>query len=236
MSDIVSNMKNKVVLIIGANGGLGTSVTQAFVATGAAVAGVSNSISAAEFPQPNFFPIAADLSKASVVNDVVKSVLDRYKRLDVLIHVLGVFAGGHTIADTDDDTWNQMSTLNLNSAFYVLRATIPHLRKSGKGRIVVIGSLAATAAYPGIGAYVTFKSALVPLVGTVAVENRDAGLTANVILPDTMDTPGNRKSMPKADRSKWLATKDVADLALWLADEGASHITGTAIPITASKS
>jgi len=72
-------------------------------------------------------------------------------------------------------------------------------------------------------------------VRTVALENRDAGLTANVILPDTMDTPGNRKAMPNADPSKWVATKDVADLALWLADDRASHITGTAVPVAASK-
>jgi NAD(P)-dependent dehydrogenase (short-subunit alcohol dehydrogenase family) len=229
-------MKDKVILITGANGGLGTSITQAFLATGASVIGVSNSISAAEFPQPNFLPTSADLTKASAVNDVVKSVIERYKRLDILIHVLGAFAGGKTIAETDDATWDQMYELNLNSAFYVLRAAIPHLRKSGQGRIVAIGSLTALVPWVGLGAYVTFKSALVALVRTVALENQDAGLTANLILPDTMDTPGNRKVMANADRSKWVATKDVADLALWLADERASHITGTAIPITAAKS
>lgn len=229
-------MKSKVVLITGANGGLGTSIVQGFLATGATVAGASNSISAKEFPQPNFFPISGDLTKADVANDVVKTVVDRYKRLDILIHVLGGFAGGKTIAEIDDATWDLMYSLNLASAFYVLRAAIPHLRKSGQGRIVAIGSLAATEPHAGIGAYVTFKAALVSLVKTVALENRDAGLTANLILPDTMDTPGNRKSMPNADPSKWVATKDVADLALWIADERALHITGTAIPITASKS
>jgi NAD(P)-dependent dehydrogenase (short-subunit alcohol dehydrogenase family) len=231
----LSDMKNKVVLITGANGGLGSSITEGFLGTGATVVGASNSISAKEFRQPNFFSISADLTKANAANDLVKSVFDRYRRLDILIHVLGGFAGGHTIADTDDATWDQMSDLNLNSAFYVLRAAIPHLRKSDQGRIVAIGSLAALDPHAGIGAYVTFKSALVALVRTVALENRDAGLTANVILPDTMDTPGNRKAMPNADPSKWVATKDVADLALWLADDRASHITGTAVPVAASK-
>jgi NAD(P)-dependent dehydrogenase (short-subunit alcohol dehydrogenase family) len=229
-------MKDKVILITGANGGLGSSITQAFLGTGATVIGASYSISAAEFPQPNFLPISADLTKASAVNEVVKSVIDRYKRLDTLIHVLGGFAGGKTIADTDDATWNQMYDLNLSSAFYVLRAAIPHLRKSGQGRIVAIGSLTALQPWVGLGAYVTTKTALVALVRTVALENQDAGLTANVILPDTMDTPGNRKSMLNADTSKWVRTTDVADLALWLADERAAHITGTAIPIAAAKS
>jgi NAD(P)-dependent dehydrogenase (short-subunit alcohol dehydrogenase family) len=149
----------------------------------------------------------------------------------VLVHVVGGFAGGKSVAETDDSTWEQMRDLNLTSAFYVLRATIPHLRKSGSGRIVAIGSLAAAEPHPGLGAYVTFKAALVSLVRTVALENKDAGLTANVVLPGTMDTPANRKAMPDADFSKWLQPADVADLIVWLADERAAHITGTSIPI-----
>lgn len=226
-------MKNKVVLITGANGGLGTSITRTFLATGAGVTGVSNKISAAEFPQANFTPISTDLTKASAAQEIVQSVVKREGRLDILVHVLGGFAGGKSIAETDDTTWLQMQDLNLSSAFYVLRAAIPHLRKSNAGRIVAIGSLAAAEPHAGLGAYVTFKAALVSLVNTVALENRDAGVTANVILPDTMDTPGNRKAMPSADPSKWVATQNVADLGLWLADDRAAHITGTTFPIEA---
>jgi NAD(P)-dependent dehydrogenase (short-subunit alcohol dehydrogenase family) len=226
-------MKSKVVLITGANGGLGTSITRSFLATGASVTGVSNKISAADFPQPNFTAVSANLTEASAASDAVQSVVARNGRLDILIHVLGGFAGGKSIAETDDATWVQMQDLNLSAAFYVLRAAIPHLRKSGNGRIVAIGSLAALEPHAGIGAYVTFKSALVSLVRTIALENRDAGVTANVILPDTMDTPGNRKAMPNADPSKWVATQDVAELALWLADDRAAHTTGTAFSIAA---
>jgi len=226
-------MKNKVALITGANGGLGTSITRSFLEAGALVTGVSDKISVAEFPQPRFVAISADLTEPSAAADIVQSVLARHGRLDMLIHVLGAFAGGKTIAETDDATWEQMQDLNLSSAFYVLRAAIPHLRKSGNGRIVAIGSLAAGEPHAGIGAYVTFKAALVSLVRTVALENRDAGVTANIILPDTMDTPGNRKAMPDADPSKWVATQDVAELALWLADDRATHTTGTTFPITA---
>src|SRR6266851_729238 len=93
------------------------------------------------------------------------------------------------------------------------------------------GSLTAAEPHAGLGAYVAFKSALASLVRTVALENKDAGLTANVVLPGTMDTPANRKAMPGADFSKWLKPADVADLVLWLADERAGHITGTVIPI-----
>jgi NAD(P)-dependent dehydrogenase (short-subunit alcohol dehydrogenase family) len=223
--------KDKVVLITGANGGLGSSITTAFLATTATVVGASTAISASGFPQPNFVPLPCDLTTTEGANNAVQSVIARLGRLDVLVHTVGGFAGGPSIADTDDATWNQMRDLNLNSAFYLLRAAIPHLRKSGSGRIIAIGSLAAARPHAGLGAYVTFKSALAMLIQTIALENKDAALTANVILPDTMDTPANRKSMPEADFSKWLQPADVANLVLTLADERSQNITGVAIPI-----
>jgi NAD(P)-dependent dehydrogenase (short-subunit alcohol dehydrogenase family) len=227
-------MADRVVLITGAKGGVGSFVTQRFLATGATVVGSARNISQKDFPAANFLALPADLTKSAAVGSLIAAIVERYRRLDVLVHVVGGFAGGKSVAETDDSTWEQMRDLNLTSAFYVLRAAIPHLRKSGSGRIVAIGSLAAVEPHAGLGAYVTFKSALVSLVRTVAVENKDAGLTANVVLPGTMDTPANRKAMPGADFSKWLQPADVADLILWLADERAVHITGTAIPMDRS--
>jgi NAD(P)-dependent dehydrogenase (short-subunit alcohol dehydrogenase family) len=227
-------MSDRVVFITGAKGGLGSFITERLLATGARVVGASRSISQQDFPLPNFVALPVDFTKSAAVTGAVNSIIDRYRRLDVLVHVVGAFAGGQSVAETDDATWEQMQDLNLGSAFYTLRAAIPHLRKSGLGRIVVIGSLAAVEPHPGLAAYVTFKAALAMLVRTVALENRDAGLTANVVLPGTMDTPANRKAMPNADFSKWLQPRDVADLVLWLSDERAGHITGTAIPIDRS--
>ena len=224
-------MKDKVIFVTGAKGGLGTFVTQHFLAAGGIVAGASRSIKQEDFPGANFVPLDIDLTKAAPVREALESVVSRYGRLDVLVHLLGGFAGGQTVAETDDATWEQMRDLNLTSAFYVLRAAIPYLRKSGHGRIVVIGSLAAVEPHAELGAYVTFKTALQMLVRTVALENKDAGLTANVILPGTMDTPANRKAMPDADSSKWLQPGAVADLAFWLAGDGTAHITGMSIPI-----
>jgi NAD(P)-dependent dehydrogenase (short-subunit alcohol dehydrogenase family) len=225
------HVKDKVIFITGAKGGLGTFVTQRFLSVGAVVAGASRSMKEEDFPVANFMPLALDFTRATAVQEAIESVVSRYGKLDVLVHVLGGFAGGQTVAETDDATWEQMQDLNLTSAFYVLRAAIPHLRKSKKGRIVVIGSLTAVEPHAGLSAYVTFKSALQMLVRTVALENKDAGLTANLILPGTMDTPANRKAMPDADSSKWLQPGAVADLAFWLAGEGTAHITGMSIPI-----
>jgi len=229
-------MSDRIVLITGAKGGLGAFVTQRFLESGATVVGTERSISQKDFAGGNFVAVPADLNEATAVSGVISSAVERYGRLDVLVHLLGGFAGGKSVAETDDTTWQQMQDLNLTSAFYLLRAAIPHLRKSGSGRIVAIGSLAAVEPHAGLGAYVTFKSALLSLVRTVALENKDAGLTANVVLPGTMDTPANRKAMPGADFSKWVKPGDVADLILWLADERAKNITGTAIPIDSAAS
>jgi NAD(P)-dependent dehydrogenase (short-subunit alcohol dehydrogenase family) len=224
-------MKDRVVLITGAKGGLGSFVTQRFLSAGAKVIGSSRSISQEDFLQPNFMALPVDFTKPAAVRDAIESIVRRFGRLDVLVHVLGGFAGGQTIAETDDSIWEQMRDLNLTSAYYVLRAAIPHLRRSGSGRIVAIGSLTAVEPHARLGAYVTFKAALTTLVRTVALENKDAGLSANVILPGTMDTPANRKSMPSADYSKWVQPENVADVVLWLADERAGHITGSTISI-----
>jgi len=224
-------MSERVVLITGATGGLGKFVTRRFLASGASVIGADRSVSEQDFPNANFFALGTDLTKSSAVAAAINTVVERYHRLDVLVHLLGAFAGGRSVAETDDATWEQMQNLNLTSAFYVLRAALPHLRKSASGRIVAIGSLAAVEPHAGLGAYVTFKEALVSLVRTVALENKDAGLTANVVLPGTMDTPANRKAMPGADFSKWVKPDDVADLIEWLTDERAKNATGTTVPI-----
>ena len=144
------------------------------------------------------------------------------------------FAGGQSIADTDDATFQRMFDLNLNSVFHILRATIPALRQTGNGRIIAIGSRAALEPGAGVGAYSASKAAMVSLIRTVALENKDAGLTANVILPGTMDTPANRKSIPNADFSKWVRPSTVASLITWLAGDAGKDINGAVIPVYGS--
>jgi NAD(P)-dependent dehydrogenase (short-subunit alcohol dehydrogenase family) len=224
-------MSERIAFITGANGGLGTFVTESFLQQGDKVIGASRHVDSSEFPNPNFRAMSVDFTNQQQVHDAIAKVIAELGRLDILVHVLGGFAGGQSIATTDDATWKRMQDLNLTSAFYVLRETIPHLRKSKNGRIVAIGSLAAKEPQPNLGAYVIFKTALSMLVQTVALENADSSLTANVILPGTMDTPANRQAMPNADFSKWLNPKRVAELILWLADERAAQVTGTVIPI-----
>jgi NAD(P)-dependent dehydrogenase (short-subunit alcohol dehydrogenase family) len=225
------SMQGRVVLVTGANGGLGTTVTQAFLEAGATVVGTSRNIQGSEFRSSNFIAIVAELSKRESAKSLVDQVVGRFGKLDVLVHTVGGFAGGQSVAKTDDETFQRMMDMNLNSTFQILRATIPVLRKTAAGRIVAIGSRAALEPGANVGAYGASKAAMVSLIRTVAAENKDAGMTANAILPGTMDTPSNRAAMPKADFSKWVRTETVAGLVVWLARDAGKDVNGAVIPV-----
>jgi NAD(P)-dependent dehydrogenase (short-subunit alcohol dehydrogenase family) len=105
------------------------------------------------------------------------------------------------------------------------------MRAAQAGRIVAIGSRAAESPGAMVGAYSASKAALVSLVRTVAVENKSVGITANVILPGTIDTAANRAAMPEADVTQWVKPESIASLIVWLASDDAKDVTGTAIPV-----
>jgi len=227
-------IKGKIVLVTGANGGLGRDVTQAMLDAGATVVGTSRKIQASEFNSSAFNALPGELSTPAGAQSVVDFVVSKFGRLDVLAHTVGGFAGGSSIAETDDATFQRMMDLNLNCTFYLLRAAIPVMRKTRNGRIIAIGSRAAVDPGVGVGAYSASKAAMVSLIRTVALENKDTGLTANVILPGTMDTPANRKAMPTSDVSKWVQPTNVADLITWLAGEAGKDVNGAVLPVYGS--
>jgi len=224
-------LKGKVVLVTGANGGLGAYVTQAFLDAGATIIGTSRKITQADFDNPNFTALAAEISTREGAKILVDEIVARFRKLDVVAHTVGGFSGGPSIVETDDTTFQRMFDLNLNCVFHMLRAAIPPLRSTGNGRIIAIGSRAALETGAGVGAYSASKAAMVSLIRTAALENKDAGLTANVILPGTIDTPANRKAIPNADVSKWVQRSSIADLVLWLAGEAGKDVNGSVIPV-----
>ena len=227
----MTNLTNKIALVTGASGGLGTHVTKALLDAGFTVVGLAPRIQQSAFDHPSFVALPASLTSLDTAKKAVATVIARSGRIDVLAHLIGGFAGGQTVAETDDATWQRMFDANLNSTFHILRAVIPEMQKTGGGRIVAIGSRAAEDPGPKVGAYSASKAALVSLMKTVALENKNAGITANVILPGTMDTPANRKDMPGADVSQWVQPSSVASLIVWLASEAGKDVTGAAIPV-----
>jgi NAD(P)-dependent dehydrogenase (short-subunit alcohol dehydrogenase family) len=224
-------MPEKTALVTGATGGLGTHVVKALLDAGFAVVGLARKISAAEFGHPNFTALPAALDSLAAARNAADTVIARFGKIDVLAHLVGGFAGGQTVAGTDDATFQRMFDINVNSAFHILRAVIPHMRQASAGRIIAIGSRAAESPGPGVGAYSASKAALVSLIRTVALENKDAGITANVILSGTIDTAANRKAMPGADTSQWVQPASIASLIVWLAGDAGKDVTGAAIPV-----
>jgi NAD(P)-dependent dehydrogenase (short-subunit alcohol dehydrogenase family) len=207
-------LNDKVTLITGASGGLGTFVTKAFLDAGALVETVQ-----------------AKLTTSDDAREAANGLIAKHGRIDALIHLVGAFSGGQAVSDTDDATLEKMLDLNLRLAFYMMRAVLPTMREKGAGRILAIGSRTAVEPQPAVGAYSASKAALVSLVKTVALENKDRNITANMIIPGTMDTPANRKAMPTADFSSWIQPSQVASLLVYLASDQAAQITGSTIPI-----
>jgi NAD(P)-dependent dehydrogenase (short-subunit alcohol dehydrogenase family) len=215
------------ILITGASGGLGNAVVEAFLRTGATVYGADLSWKRQPHGSERFHAVEANLVQAADCDRVAREA----SPVEALVHLVGGFGGGQPVADTADEVWNQMLDLNLRSAYSIFRAVLPQMVKAGHGRIVAVGSRAAVEPMANFAAYSVSKAALVTLVKTVALEVKDAGVTANVILPSVIDTPANRAAMPTADPAKWVTPESIAGLLVWLVSDGARDVNGAAIPI-----
>jgi len=224
-------LEGRVTLITGAKGGLGSLVTEAFLAAGAKVAGVSRSIQSGDFSHPAFTAMPAELSTGETARKLAADVIARFGRIDALVHVMGGFAGGQSVADTDDATFEKMLDVNYRAAFFMARAVLPQMRQQGSGRILAVSSRQGVEPAAMVGAYSASKAALVSLIRTIALENKDRGISANTVLPGTMDTPANRAGDPKADRTQWVQPSQVAALLVHLASDAGEQITGAAIPV-----
>ncbi len=222
----MTELADRAVLITGASGGLGTAVTRTFLDAGAKVAAIAQTA-----PSPDVFAITADLTSAADAARAVAAAKQHLECIDVLVHLVGGFAGGTPVAQTSDAIWTRMLDLNLNTAFHTIRAVLPLMIEAGRGRILAIGSRTAVEPAATLSAYGVSKAALVALVRTVALELRNTNVTANIVLPSVIDTPANRAADPKADTSKWVQPDAISRLLLWLASDEAADINGAVIPI-----
>jgi NAD(P)-dependent dehydrogenase (short-subunit alcohol dehydrogenase family) len=201
----------RTVLITGATGGLGSVVTKTFRDLGYRVQSVAR-----------HGEIEADLTTLEGVRKAVQSAGE----VSVLLHLLGGFQPGSSEA-----AWDKMIELNLRPAARLISALLPSMRGAGWGRIVAVGSLAGERRPAGLEAYVATKAAVHALIQSVAAQLKGTGVTANAILPSTIDTEATRAAMPNADRSGWVTPAQIAaTLAHLCSDEGAA-INGALIPM-----
>jgi NAD(P)-dependent dehydrogenase (short-subunit alcohol dehydrogenase family) len=228
----------RVVLITGGTGALGGAVAAAFLEAGDRVVVTyrkereyaSLRESAAERSE-KLSGVTADVTDPAGVTSLVAGVVEAHGRVDVLALVAGGFAGGVPVAETSDDVWDRMISLNLTSAFICARAVMPGMLERGYGRIVTVASKGAVTPSPGAAAYAASKAGLIALTQALAAEGGARNVTANAVLPSVMDTPANRKAMPGADTSSWVMPGRVASVIAFLASPAADAVNGAAVPV-----
>jgi NAD(P)-dependent dehydrogenase (short-subunit alcohol dehydrogenase family) len=172
-----------------------------------------------------------DLADEADAQRLADSTLQRFQRVDILVNAIGGFAGGKRVHEDTLSTWDKMFRINLQTTLNACRAVVPRMLQQGSGHIVNVAARAALSGVPTLGAYCASKSAVIRLTETLAAELKDQGITVNCVLPGTIDTPQNRKDMPNADFSKWVAPLAIADAILFLASDAARAVTGAALPV-----
>ena len=231
-------LSDKVVLISGATGALGSVVTREFAQTQARLALTDRSEQKLErlaaevgLPAERVFATACDVTQADSVQNLMEAVAARFGRVDVLLNTVGGWSGGQPVEKTPVEEWERTLTLNLRSAFLLSRAVLPSMLESGWGRIVHVSSKTAVAPRAKQVAYAVSKMGLITLTEVIAAEVKESGVTANVILPSIIDTPANRKMMSKADPRKWVPPERIAATMRFLCSDAAASISGARIPI-----
>ncbi len=227
--------KERVALITGGTGGLGRSVSGALVAAGfRTVVGYAlheKDLGGLETLYPGIGGLQFDVTDPKGTESAFAGFGEKYGRLDALVHVAGGFAGGTPLTETTVDVFDHMMNLNARSTFLVLRQAFVLMKKNRYGRIITIGARPAVDGAAGLSAYAASKAAVVNLTRTAAQEGREFGITANCVLPSTIDTPANRSSMPKANFDDWVKPERLAHIIASLAAEAAADTSGAVIPV-----
>jgi NAD(P)-dependent dehydrogenase (short-subunit alcohol dehydrogenase family) len=232
------SFRNKTAFIAGGTGALGRSITKAFLDAGCNVA--STFIVDAEMQAvqkelkkyaTQFTGIHADVFNEKNVASAVKLAIEEYKRIDYLINLVGGFIGGVALTNTTIEQFDQMINLNLRSTFLCSKYIIPIMKRQKSGRIVNIGAKGGLKGMGGMAVYSASKAAVINLTEATAEEVRGYNITANALVPGIIDTPANRKSMPKANVENWVKPESIADIALFLCSDEARDISSAVIPV-----
>jgi NAD(P)-dependent dehydrogenase (short-subunit alcohol dehydrogenase family) len=229
---------NRVALVTGGTGALGSAVTLELLKSGARVAVTYRTGSewesfqnqAKEYAQ-NLFGQRIDLTQNDEVNRMIQEISSRWARIDFLVALAGGFAAGKSY-ETDDAAWDRMFSMNLKSVAVPLRAVVPVMIRQNFGRILTTGSGSILrGGGAGIAAYAVSKGAVKQLSEILADELAGHDIHVHCIMPGTMDTAANRSSMPKADFSKWVKTEDVAKTIRALLGDDTKAVRASVVPI-----
>ncbi len=226
----------------GGSRGLGAAITIELAAAGATVAvnyhsdaRAAESVVAAA--GDGVWSWRADITDADDAKALVDAVRARHHRLDIVIANAGVWRPGR-VDELSLEDWRLVLDTSLGGAFHVVRAAVPALRESGRGRVVAISSIIGLMGFPGDTAYATAKAGLVGFVRSLAKELGRDGVTVNAVAPGLIDT-GMTASLSQASRARMLRracirrpgrAEEVARAVRFLVCEG-DYVTGQVLAI-----
>lgn len=229
-------------LVTGAAGGIGRAVVQLFREAGAGVAAVDVAAPAGS-GDGETLAIQADCTDETAVQDAVAAAFDRFKRIDYLVHAVGVVGPGRFM-DIDLAHWRRILDLNLTSAFLVCQATYPHL-KTVKGSAVLIASSNALTGGDWVSGpvYAIAKGGIVQMTRYLAKEWAPDGIRVNCVAPGPVDTPMLDRLTEKdhADLraqiplGRYATPKEVAAAIGFLCSDHSASTTGTVSNITGGR-
>ena len=231
-------MNHSVILITGAAGNLGRAVSSKLAASGFRLALVDRTIESldtvvAGLPKDGEYLAlpSIDLSDSAAAIEMAAHVVKRFGAISGLVNTVGGFRTSPVIEEAVDQ-WQLMMTLNAYVTLTTSAAVLPFMRNAGFGRIVHVSAAAGLKAGANQAAYAASKAAVIRVVESIAEEHRKDGITANCILPSTIDTPQNRADMPDAPTDSWVRPSAIAELIEFLVSEQSRVVTGSAINAT----
>jgi NAD(P)-dependent dehydrogenase (short-subunit alcohol dehydrogenase family) len=218
------------VVVTGGTGGLGAAVTRAFLDDGWRVVVpwlFEQELERVE-EHARLTLVKADLMDPDAAGEAVAAAGDD---LGALVNLVGGFAQAGRVHETPVDEFYEQLRLNLRPTYLMCAAALPRLLGNGGGAVVCVSSRAAVRPFPGAAGYITAKAAVLAFVDVLHAEYRDDGIRANAILPSTIDTPANRRSMPDADFAKWVKPEEIARVVRFLCSDDSAVTSGGHIPV-----
>jgi NAD(P)-dependent dehydrogenase (short-subunit alcohol dehydrogenase family) len=234
----MGTLDGKIAIVTGASAALTGAVAPALLDAGATVVVTYRHESdlaklrerAGIAPDAKLSGIVLDLTNEKAVTSAYAGIAEQHGGIDILVNVAGGYAGGKPVHETPWSLWQQQLDLNLKTAVLSCQAAVPHMLTRG-GAIVNVGTRTATQPAAKLAAYAAAKRAVTQLTEALAAELRDQNITANIILPSTIDTPENRQGDPTAKGGRWVKPEDIARVIVFLAGPDARIISGAAIPV-----
>lgn len=227
--------------VTGGASGIGAAVSLDLLGRGARVAVLD--LDPAGAPDGSL-PLGCDVADDASVGTAVAAVVDAFGGLDVVVSNAGIGATG-TVEDGDLDEWRRVLDVNLLGTVRVVRAALPHLRRSPHASVVVTSSVVATVGLPQRALYTASKGALSALVRAMAADHVAEGVRVNAVLPGTADTPWIARLLaaaedPDAERQaldarqphgRLVTPQEVAAAVAYLASPLAGSTTGVELPV-----